>query len=260
MIKITLEEIVEKLWEIYLEKQLPLNKEDIESNGLPSYNTCMRKGLRLHKINLEFSQKFYEINPKFCKCCGSKIPYDKRINEFCGHSCSAIHNNTGRVRKTKDEDLDLKISRKKRYQVVRDDFGKPKSVLITNCVNCNIEMAELHGSKRKYCSLQCQQDFAMEQRFRDWYEFGKHFENKPIRNFLKIWKGYYCECCGISEWNGKEITLEVEHIDGNSENSKPDNVCFLCPNCHSQTDTYKAKNMGNGRHFRRLRYQEGKSY
>ena len=54
--------------------------------------------------------------------------------------------------------------------------------------------------------------------------------------------------------------MELEHKDGNSSNNSLDNVCLLCPNCHSQTDTYKNKNKGNGRHYRRLRYSEGKSY
>jgi predicted HNH restriction endonuclease len=52
----------------------------------------------------------------------------------------------------------------------------------------------------------------------------------------------------------------MEHIDGNSSNNKVTNLCLLCPNCHSQTPTYKNKNKGNGRHYRRIRYKDGKSY
>jgi len=66
--------------------------------------------------------------------------------------------------------------------------------------------------------------------------------------------------CGITEWNGKEIVLELEHIDGNSLNNTEENLSLLCPNCHSQTDTYKGKNKGSGRHYRKVRYQKGKSY
>jgi len=73
-------------------------------------------------------------------------------------------------------------------------------------------------------------------------------------------RGYKCDVCSLSSWNGKEVVLEVEHRDGNSENCSPDNVCLICPNCHSQTKTYKGKNRGNGRHYRRMRYAEGKSY
>ena len=59
------------------------------------------------------------------------------------------------------------------------------------------------------------------------------------------------EVCGISEWNGKSLSLEIDHIDGLHTNNNPNNLRIICPNCHSQTDTYKAKNKGNGRASRR---------
>jgi hypothetical protein len=46
----------------------------------------------------------------------------------------------------------------------------------------------------------------------------------------------------------------------NYYNNVDENLCLLCPNCHSQTSTYKARNRGNGRHFRMQRFREGKSY
>lgn len=55
----------------------------------------------------------------------------------------------------------------------------------------------------------------------------------------------FCEICGISEWNGKRITLDLHHIDGNSKNHNINNLLILCPNCHSQTETYKSKNTRN---------------
>lgn len=55
----------------------------------------------------------------------------------------------------------------------------------------------------------------------------------------KINKEYKCEQCGITEWNGKYIRLEVHHIDGNHSNNKPENLMLLCPNCHSQTKNYR---------------------
>jgi 5-methylcytosine-specific restriction endonuclease McrA len=51
-----------------------------------------------------------------------------------------------------------------------------------------------------------------------------------------------CEECGIEEWQGKPITMHLDHIDGNSKNHKLDNLRVLCPNCHSQTDTYCGRN------------------
>lgn len=52
--------------------------------------------------------------------------------------------------------------------------------------------------------------------------------------------GIPCKCsnCGISEWNGKYLRLEVEHKNGDSMDCRKENLCYLCPNCHSQTETY----------------------
>ena len=51
-----------------------------------------------------------------------------------------------------------------------------------------------------------------------------------------------CEQCGISEWNNLPISLQLHHIDGNTNNNKLDNLMILCPNCHTQTDNYGSKN------------------
>ena len=58
----------------------------------------------------------------------------------------------------------------------------------------------------------------------------------------------------------KTYPLIVDHIDGNSENNNPTNLRVLCPNCDSLTSTHKGLNRGNGREYRRKRYQENKSY
>lgn len=53
---------------------------------------------------------------------------------------------------------------------------------------------------------------------------------------------YKCSICGIKEWNGKTISLELDHINGINNDNRLENLRFLCPNCHSQTTTYGAKN------------------
>ena len=47
--------------------------------------------------------------------------------------------------------------------------------------------------------------------------------------------------CGISEWQGKEITLELHHINGNHYDNRIENLILLCPNCHSQTESYRKR-------------------
>lgn len=55
-------------------------------------------------------------------------------------------------------------------------------------------------------------------------------------------RGHRCECCGLTEWMGNKITLELEHVDGDNQNNVKDNLKLLCPNCHSYTDTWKGRN------------------
>jgi hypothetical protein len=70
----------------------------------------------------------------------------------------------------------------------------------------------------------------------------KPFEQLGYRLRKKIVledQDYRCLHCGISEWQGIRITLELDHIDGNRYNDKRENLRCLCPNCHSITDTWK---------------------
>ena len=53
---------------------------------------------------------------------------------------------------------------------------------------------------------------------------------------------YECSECGISEWNDKKLALHLDHINGKNGDHRLENLRFLCPNCHSQTDTYTGKN------------------
>jgi hypothetical protein len=53
--------------------------------------------------------------------------------------------------------------------------------------------------------------------------------------------GHRCEQCGLSEWQGSPIPLELDHIDGNPSNNDPNNLRILCSNCHAQTPTFRNK-------------------
>lgn len=53
---------------------------------------------------------------------------------------------------------------------------------------------------------------------------------------------YRCYTCGINKWLDQDITLQIDHINGDHLDHRIDNLRLLCPNCHSQTPTHKSKN------------------
>lgn len=55
---------------------------------------------------------------------------------------------------------------------------------------------------------------------------------------------YKCVCCGNKgEHNGKPLVLQLDHINGINNDHRLENLRFLCPNCHTQQETYAAKNI-----------------
>ena len=125
------------------------------------------------------------------------------------------------------------------------------------CLFCSKEFKYKKGScAGKYCSNICQQKFQMKLSIKNWLNGGKKPGKTTLKNYLNETHGQKCSCCHLSKWLNKDITLEIDHSDGNPYNDSPENLRYLCPNCHSQTESYKAKNKGNGRIERRVKANE----
>lgn len=71
---------------------------------------------------------------------------------------------------------------------------------------------------------------------------------KLLKRLIKDgYKEYKCEICGLFDWLGKPISLQLDHIDGNHYNNNLSNLQILCPNCHSQTDTFAGRNVNHNK-------------
>lgn len=198
----------------------------------------------------EYGEQPTPPEKRYCRHCGKELTGDKQ-NVFCNRSCAATYNNARKPpRPLKEKTATVRLDDKKTiaYKVIENK----------HCKQCGKGLEA--RTQKLFCSLQCHADHKLQMSIQNWLETGEASGNKALRKYITHLDGYQCSGCGISDWNGKPITLEVEHKDGNSEDDSRENVCLICPNCHSQTDTYKGKNRGNGRHWRTQRYHEGKSY
>ncbi len=131
------------------------------------------------------------------------------------------------------------------------------------CVGCGIDIKGGHA--RVFCSNACQQVYRRSLLLRAWLETGvcgrMSYQGHFVRDYLQAEQGGRCAICGMKgNWNGVRLAMIIDHIDGDATNDRRMNLRLICPNCDSQLPTYKAKNRGNGRYYRRQRYADGKSF
>ena len=120
------------------------------------------------------------------------------------------------------------------------------------CKNCSKEFKyDTRGRTGTYCSLDCSVESRRKERRLNFLA-GNVVGRGHIKKHLIDIHGWQCVCCKGKTWQRQPIPLEVDHIDGNAGDNRPENLRLLCPNCHTQTPTHKAKNKGNGRGSRGL--------
>ena len=120
------------------------------------------------------------------------------------------------------------------------------------CIECGNHFSYSRTSQldQQHCSRTC---FAT--RYRRLHiipkiEAGLIKERRYLKRYLIEQRGHVCEYCHCTEWLGRPIPLEVDHVNGDASNNLPSNLRLLCPNCHALTPTAKGRNRGKGRKSR----------
>lgn len=116
-----------------------------------------------------------------------------------------------------------------------------------NCLYCGKENKVVVSQANKYCNNTCQAEYQSIKKYEAWKRGEGTIGKSCLKTNLKKEFGDNCKVCGLDSWMGKPINLEVDHIDGDPYNNTPENLRLICPNCHSQTHSFKGRNKGNGR-------------
>lgn len=167
-----------------------------------------------------------------CLACDKVLSgYQKK---FCSRSCAVKINNKG----------------------LRRNGKEPK-----DCLNCK---RRLKTCIAKYCNHACVSQYKRRLRVQSVMETGILYktqgQSRTGKSILIEIRGHHCEMCRRTKWRNRLIPLVMDHINGDSDDNRLANLRLVCGNCDMQLPTYKSKNYGNGRAYRRQRYTDGKSF
>lgn len=133
------------------------------------------------------------------------------------------------------------------------------------CANSQCNLLLTRRSQKAYCGSACASGYKQFILIQSWLngEWDGSIKGGELSNSIKKYllkeAGYKCSECSWNKINPStgRSPLEVDHIDGNSENNAPSNLKVLCPNCHSLTPTYKGLNAtGRGTRAYRKKYDQ----
>ena len=160
---------------------------------------------------------FYNMT-KLCKKCGTEFTPGNGLLNFCSQKCTKGREQTPEMSQKKREktlihwEPDGKF-RKYDWDTLNKGATKIKKSLERWYVKADIRVQN-----------------------------GEPLCDETTKKYLIEKHGHECWECGVTEWRGEKLHLEMDHIDGNNKNNDIGNIRILCPNCHSITPTWRYKN------------------
>lgn len=168
--------------------------------------------------------RYQENNTKECAQCGDTFYNGDSSVAHCSQSCSARTSNQNRTRKNPE--------------------------IVCAASGCTVRASYGHRSKVIYtCSSECRFNFQVNEWLEGRESGSNKYSYKPfVKQYLLKTYGERCALCNICDTRPEVVdVLQLDHIDGHWDNNSPGNVRMLCPTCHALTETYGAKNKGQGR-------------
>jgi hypothetical protein len=156
---------------------------------------------------------------KLCKKCGSEFTPEKGLLNFCSMKC------------TKGREQTPEMSQKKREKMI--PHWKEGGLFR------EYDWDTLNKNPEKIMSSLTSWYLKAERRILN----GEILSTETTKKYLIEKHGHKCWQCEATEWQGKFLHLEMDHIDGDNKNNELSNVRILCPNCHSITPTWRYKNI-----------------
>ncbi len=165
----------------------------------------------------------YITKKRFCQC-----GQQKRVSNVLCWLCK---------KKTEEHRFILIVSHSDSYLDVSIKLETSRQTVMREIKRLNLDISHFNPGRGRYI------------RKEDLFKKGIKRQNGTIKTAILRDKliEYECSKCELKNmWNNKKITLQLDHINGNSSDNRLENLRFLCPNCHSQTDTFTGKNRRNG--------------
>lgn len=141
-----------------------------------------------------------------------------------------------------------------------DKLGLAKSgngsykILKRVLVKFNIDLSKLKANKKQYlANLNAGKRIDEKQIFC----LNSKVSTHALRDRAKEKLEYRCAECQITSWNNKDLSLQLDHINGIRNDNRVENLRWLCPNCHSQTETWGTKRLkGSGKTWQCIRCEK----